>query len=210
MQLPEIGFGQLKKDTPNGITFENGRRRLYLRDQVLAEGQLPGDFTPWDYFYNLRFLQDFPGITHWAFGDAWTQRLKITRPKRRGDQLEGWVFFGDEEQRGLYIIERAFDQYPLAQAPDEMRLPPPWVTTPLPPLFDVPLNIPLRLIVAKAVTAALDDDWPYDQWELVTSALAPEEVPQVFVTDIGIFGFRVRGLDTDLRRALCTLQGIRG
>ncbi|RME87979.1 MAG: hypothetical protein D6770_08035 [Anaerolineae bacterium] len=204
-----IGFGNLRKDAPNGIEFVNGKRLLYYRGEVAAEGVLDEKIAPRDYFYRLRFLDDFPEVSHWAFGDAWTQRLRIGRPQRvDADTLEGVVWFGDEDQVAVYRIERAYDVHG-ARAPHEMRPSAPWVTAPLPPLFDVPLNLPLRLIVGRAATAALDDDWPYETWQVVTSLVAREHVPAVLTTDIAsTYGFRLRGLPMDLRRALCEVQGV--
>ena len=207
-----IGFGNLKKNSPNGIEFRDGKRTLYFQGQAVAHGQMAGEFAPRDYFYNLRFLDDFPAIPHWAFGDAWTQRLKIERPKRDNeDELSGWVYFGDEDSKAVYVITRAWDIYPVrAVEPGEPFSRPPWVQAPLPPLFNEPLNIPLRLIVARAVLAALDDNWPYDQWQLVTSLVEREHVPQVLASDVAItYGFRLRGVPMDLRQALCEFQGLR-
>jgi len=159
----------------------------------------------------LRFLEDFPAISHWAFGDAWTQRLMVKRPKRDNeDELSGWVCFGDEESRAVYVITRAWDVYPVrAIGPGEAFSTPPWVQAPLPPLFDVPLNIPLRLIVARAVLAALDDNWPYDRWQVVTSLVERGQVPDVLASDVAVTcGFRLRGVPLDLRQALCEFQGL--
>lgn len=206
-----IGFAHLERNG-NGIAFQQGRRVLLLRGQSVAEGRLPRRIAPRDYFYHLRFLDDFPQVTHWAFGDVWTGPIRVERPRRvDADTLEGLVYFGDEDDFGVYRIERAYDPPVRALDVGEHRLPPPWVTTPLPRLFDVPLNLPLRLIVARAVTAALDDGWPYGQWQVVSSAVEREHVPQVLTQDVGAaYGFRLKGTPTDLREALCALQGIRG
>lgn len=209
--METIGFGNLKKDAPNGIEFQNGKRTLFFQGQTVAEGALAERFEPRGYFYHLRFLDDFPQVRLWAFGDAWTQRILVERPRRDGDELSGWVRFGSDDERGFYVIERAYDRYPpAALALNEPRIFPPWVQAPLPPRFDIPANIPLRLIVARAVTAALDDNWPYDQWMNVTSVLEREQVPHVLTQDIALtFGFRLKGYAVDLRQALCEAQGLR-
>lgn len=219
MQPPLIGFGNLKKKFASGVEFRNGiefcedgKRRLHFQEQVIAEGVLPGDFEPRDYFYNLRFLDDFPAIQHWAFGDAWTQRIKVLRPKRdSADTLTGFICFGDDDTLAPYVIERAYDWYPMRAYPlDETPPTPPWLQIPLPPLFDIAINLPLRLILARAVLAALDDNWPYDQWRFVTSIVEREHVPDVIVPDVAIaYGFRLRGIPLDLRQALCDFQGLR-
>lgn len=209
--METIGFGNLRKNAVNGIEFQNGRRWLVFQGQVAAEGALAERFEPRDYFYHLRFLDDFPQVRLWAFGDAWTQRIMVRPPRREGaDTLTGLVHFGNEEGSGMYVIERAYDMYPRAIEPGEQPMFPPWVNAPLPPRFDLPANIPLRLIVARAVTAALDDNWPYDQWVNVTSVLEREQVPHVLTQDIALaFGFRLKGYAVDLRQALCEAQGLR-
>jgi hypothetical protein len=209
--MQTIGFGNLLQNNQNGIEFRDGKRLLYFQGRVVAEGALPEPLAPRDYFYHLRFLDDFPQVELWAFGDAWTQRIKIERPRQDGERLSGWVCFGNDDERGYYSIERAYDAYP-PRALDALDnwIFPPWVTAPLPPRFDIPANLPLRLIVARAVTAALDDNWPYEQWLNVTSVLGRAQVPQVFVQDIATsYGFRLAGFSTDLRRALCEAQGLR-
>jgi hypothetical protein len=210
--METIGFGNLKKTSPNGIEFQDGKRTLYFQGQAVAQGKLKGKFEPRNYFYNLRFLDDFPQIGLWAFGDAWTQRLKVGRPKMDNeDELSGVVYFGDEDSKAVYVISRAYDVYPVrAIDPGESFSTPPWVQAPLPPLFDVGLNIPLRLIVARAVLSALDDNWPYDQWQVVTSVLERGQVPEVLASDVALtYGFRLRGVPMDLRQALCEFQGLR-
>lgn len=212
MQTPLIGFGNLKKNSSSGIEFRDGKRYLHFQEQVVAEGVLTGEFAPRDYFYNLRFLDDFPTIQLWAFGDAWTQRIKVLRPKRESaDTLTGVICFGDDDSNGVYVIERAYDPYPVrAIGPGENWKFPPWVQVPLPPLFDQPLNLPLRLILARAVLAALDDNWPYDQWQFVTSIVPRDQAPEVIVPDVAAaYGFRLRGIPLDLRQALCDFQGLR-
>lgn len=209
--METIGFGNLRKDNLNGIEFQDGTRVLYFQGKVVARGALKDTLAPRDYFYHLRFLDDFPQVRLWAFGDAWTQRIKVEKPKRSGDELSGWVCFGSDDERGFYSIERAYDPYPpRALAPGEQWIFPPWVNAPLPPRFDVPLNLPLQLIVARAVTAALDDNWPYDQWLTVTSTLERDQVPHVLAQDVALsYGFRLRGVPLDLRQALCDYQGLR-
>jgi len=41
-----IGFGNLKKNSPNGIEFRDGKRTLYFQGQAVAHGQLAGEFAP--------------------------------------------------------------------------------------------------------------------------------------------------------------------
>jgi hypothetical protein len=201
--IDQMGFAQRKRDNkPNGILFaEDGTRTLWMKDQQIATGTLSKQIDLHDYFYNLRFLDDFSEITHWAFGDAWTQKILLKRPRQMHTELVGHLLFGSEDDLGTYIIERNYEDV-LKRAP--------LVQTPLPGLFNVPLNLPLRIVIAKMVLAALDDDLPYEQWHFVTSLLPREEVAEVFTEDIaGTYGFRIKGVANNLRQALCELQGIR-
>ena len=116
-------------------------------------------------------------------------------------ELVGTVCFGSEEDQGTYIIQRSYDDA-LKRAP--------LVQTPFPALFNTPLNLPLRVVIARMLFSALDDELPYEQWHFVTSLLPREEVEELFAKDIsGTRGFRIKGVANDLRQALCELQGLR-
>ena len=112
----------------------------------------------------------------------------------------GKFFFASEDDRGIYIIEPGHD-------PAKKFTP--IVQTPLPNLFNHPLNIPLRIVIAQMLIAALDDDMPYDQWIPITSLVRREDVADLFVTDmVSAYGFQIKALGNDLRQALCDLQNI--
>ncbi len=199
-----LGFAQQKRERKsNGILFaKDGTRTLWAGGEKLALGVLAENFGSYDYFYNLRFLNDFPEITHWAFGDAWTQQVMLKTPRRIFDEVVGTILFGNKEDQGAYIIEVSYD---------DAHQRAPIIQTPLPNLFNKPLNLPLRIVIAKMALAALDDDLPYNQWHFVTSLLPREEVPDALTTDMAsTYGFRIKGVANDLRQALCELQGIRG
>ena len=199
-----MGFAQIKKENKSsGILYdpEDGTRTLWLNNKKIVQGILTDALAPHDYYYNLRFLDDFPDISDWAFGSAWTQKIMLTEPGQMHTELVGTLFFGSEDDQGTYIIERSYDDA-LKRAP--------LVQVPLPELFNSPLNLPLRIVIAKMILAALDDDLPYGQWHFATSLLPREEVAEVFRNDIsGSYGFRIKGVANDLRQALCELQGIR-
>ena len=199
-----MGFAQIKKENkPSGILFDpkDGTRTLWLNNKKIVQGILTDALTPHDYNYNLRFLDDFPDVTHWAFGSAWTQKIMLKKPRQMHTELVGTLLFGSEEDQGSYIIERSYDDT-LKRAP--------LVQTPLPALFNSPLNLPLRIVIAKMILAALDDDLPYGQWHFATSLLPREEVAEVFARNMAAtYGFQIKGVENDLRQALCELQGIR-
>ena len=196
----KLGFAHLKKNRENGIRIERNQRTLWFRDQQIATGVLPGRIDPYTYFYELRFLDDFPEITEWAFGSAWTQQVMIEKPKASQGELLGKFFFASEDDQGIYIIE---------QGHEPAKKFTPIVQTPLPGLFNHPLNIPLRIVIAQMLIAALDDDMPYDQWIPVTSLVRRKDVADLFVTDmVSAYGFQIKALGNDLCQALCDLQNI--
>lgn len=196
----KLGFAHLKKNRKNGILFEKDRRTLWFKDQRIATGVLPGRIDPHPYFYELRFLDDFSEITEWAFGSAWTQQVMIGQPKVSQGELLGKFYFASEDDRGIYIIEQGHE--PLKKFS-------PIIQTPLPSLFNHPLNIPLRIVIAQMLIAALDDEMPYDQWIPVTSLVRRDDVADLFVTDmVSTYGFQIKALGNDLRQALCDLQNI--
>ena len=196
----KLGFAHLMKNRKNGILFEKDQRTLWFKDQQIATGVLPGRINPYTYYYKLRFLDDFPEITEWAFGSAWTQQVMIGKPRSDQGELLGKFYFASEDDRGIYIIEPRHEP---------LKAFAPLVQTPLPGLFNHPLNIPLRIVIAQMLIAALDDEIPYDQWIPVTSLVRREDVANLFVTDmINAYGFQIKALDNNLRLALCDLQNI--
>ena len=196
-----LGFGNLKKQSSNGIEFgPDGERCLYSKEKLVARGVLDEVPPPRDYFYNLRFLDDFPQVTHWAFGDAWTQQVLIHKPKAQdSDTLWGQIHFASEEDTGVYVIERSYETPPA-----------PYITVPMPAQFDVSINFPLKLVLARLLLQALDDNAVYDRWYFVTSLVESKDVPTVLVKDVRTtYGFRFKNTPVDLRSALCDWQGLR-
>ncbi|MBT7071952.1 MAG: hypothetical protein HN855_07535 [Anaerolineae bacterium] len=199
----DLAFAQIKRaGKPHGIAFErDDGRTLWLADKQTATGVLPAQDDLYTYFYELRFLDDFPQITHWTFGSAWTQQVMLQRPEQvDGDELRGRMFFASEDDLGIYKVERSYD-LSMRNAPQ--------VYVPLPKLFQQVLNIPLQIVLAQMVTKALDDELPYDQWHVVSSLLLRDEVVDIFTTDMAAtYGFQIKALPNDLRQALCELQSL--
>ncbi len=191
----------LNEDYPkNGIRFRpDGGRDLVVEGRAVDQGMLPNAILPRAYFYHLRFLDDFPQVTHWAFGDAWTQRVKIAPPRHRSGVWDGLMYFASDEDAGAYVVERSYETPPA-----------PYVTVPMPTHFRVPINFGLKVALARMLLAALDDDLPYDRWHTVTSLVRCADVPRVLAQDVRTaWGFRFKNTPTDLRRTLCEWQGLR-
>ena len=121
-------------------------------------------------------MDDFPQVSHWAFGDAWTQRVLIRKPDNISGDLVGTICFASEDDTGAYIIERNYGSVGMDTAPI--------IQVPMPSLFRIPMNLPLRIILAKMIFWALDDDMPFNQWHFVTSLVSRDEVSSVFAPGI--------------------------
>lgn len=209
-KLKGLGFANLKKNGHNGILFDGSIRRMFVMGQEVARGILKEEVSPREYFYHLRFVEDFPEVTHWAFGDTWTQRVRLEAPFLvRQDEVIGKICFASEEDTGIYLIERGYE-LTRSRTDAHSWYPVPVVDVSLPRYNNNPLNLPLRLILAKAALDALDDAWPYGQWQFVSSLIEAQAVAKVIVEDLpGTYGFRLKGLDANLRAALCDMQGLR-
>ncbi len=72
-----------------------------------------------------------------------------------------------------------------------------------------PVNIPLRLALARLVAGVLADEVARDVWMVITSLVQRNDLAQVFPTAIDVLPWRLEGVYYSLRRELCHLQGIK-
>lgn len=163
----------------SGIKWQPGVARLYERGELV-------------------FVDVFPQVTHWWFHSAWTQRVRLTRAEGLLENspatIYGYMQFIAEDQPGQLwtITERDV----------------PVVETPYPPNEAKPVNLPLRLALARLVVATLSDDVITDQWLGITSLVQGGQLAQALPTQRDALPFRLAGIETDLRAAFCRLQGI--
>ena len=199
------------------------RAKLWQTGQLLAEAsvELPPasaststsasastSTTKWDFWYNLEFARVFPQVSHWWFGSAWTQRVRVSAPTGilDDDTVTGLMQFVDDEQPGTLWTMTPSD--------------PVLIYTPM-PTFDVnPLNLPLRLRLAELVIAMLEGDIKSDEWQLVTSLVHRDELEARLPTDpAGTSTDTTSGrnwhlddprfeLNPSVREVFCTLQGL--
>lgn len=187
-----LGFGQIYNGV-NGIRFlEDGARDLFYLGERIARGKTKQEVSPYEYFSGLRFLDDFPSIEHWAFGDAWTGPISIGEPREEDNQLVGEIRYGNlGEHVEVYSISRSFS--------GSLR---PIIFVGMPSPFDHKLNVPLRLVLGKIIIASLDGEIPYGVKLYVSSIVERGEVPWVFSDDMDTFGFHLAGYPRNLREFL--------
>jgi hypothetical protein len=181
----------------SGIKWQPGVARLYERGEIAFEAEHQAQ-SPYQFWHELVFVDAFPQVTHWWFHSAWTQRVRLTRAEGLLENspatIYGYMQFIDEDQPGQLwtITERDV----------------PVVETPYPPNEAKPVNLPLRLALARLVVATLTDDVITDQWLGITSLVQGEQLAQALPTRRDALPFRLAGIETDLRAAFCRLQGI--
>lgn len=218
--------------TQTGIKFTDTTIELHARPPLggqsarIASVKRPANLTEWDFWYNLHFAHAFPQIGHWWFGDAWTGRVKVSRPVGRSDvhTLFGYVQFTDAETGGEPWM--LVDSDPLL------------VSVPLPENHRHPLNLPLQLAVTRIIFSALIDPRYADTWLHITSLVARDQLAATFPTtraalrtdvppvnsllelvpggtpdlDLDVPAervFRLEDHQLPLREALCRLQGLK-
>ena len=181
----------------SGIQWQPGVVRLYQRGQVRFEAEHDTE-SPYQFWYQLVFADVFPQVTHWWFHSAWTQKVRLTRAQglleKDPPTLYGYMQFIDDEQPSQLwtITERDM----------------PVVETPYPPNEVKPVNLPLRLALARLAVATLTDDVIADRWVGITSLLEAEQISQALPKRRDAMTYRLAGVETNLRTAFCRLQGL--
>lgn len=181
------------------------RLRLWQTGELVGEVELAVGTSRWEVWYKLLFCELFPQVTHWWFGSAWTQRVRLSgiAGTLADDSVTGLMQFVSEEQSAT----------PWTVTPGS----PVRVYTPLPP-FDIhPLNFPLRLRLAQLVLDLIGGEIAADKWLVVTSLVTPPELAYYLpLTSGGKLAGENWQLDDprleageSLREIFCRLQGLR-
>jgi hypothetical protein len=139
-----------------GIEWQPGLARLWEGGQATetAQHDTPSAYRFWR---DLAFAECFPQVTHWWFRSAWTQRVRLTRPQGMMGEATvwGWMqFIDDQTPAQMYTV--AEGERPV-------------IATPYPPNEVQPVNLPLRLALARLAAGILSDQVVPDQWLFVTS-----------------------------------------
>ncbi len=179
----------------SGIEWLPETARLWKQGTVWREAQHQTS-TPYEFWHKLAFATCFPEISHWWFRSAWTQKVRLTRALGMADSetVWGYIQFIDPQQPAQIWTVTQGER--------------PTIETPYPPQENQPINLPLRLALARLVAAVLCDDIVPNQWVVVTSLVSQTELSETFQTDALGYAYRLPGIETDLRSALCRLQGL--
>lgn len=178
-----------------GIEWQEGVARLWEGGAVTAT--VPhATHTPYEFWHSLAFAGCFPEVTHWWFRSAWTQRVRLTRPQgmMNATTVWGWMQFIDEQTPAqMYTVTEGER---------------PVISTPYPSNEVQPVNLPLRLALARLVAGILSDQVVPDRWLFVTSLVGRDELAAVFPESEAALPWRLTDVNGPLRLALCELQGI--
>jgi hypothetical protein len=188
----------------SGIAWEPGQATLWLRHEVLAVGQ-HDTASARAFWETLAFARTFPQVTHWWFRSAWTHQARVSRAVGMYDEATpyGYIQFIDDQEPGnLWMMSQR--DYPM-------------IDIPYPPLEAQPVNIPLRLALARLLMAVVTHRFNPDTWCTVTSLVATPDLEVTFPTThpipTGYGGFfqlsnGEEPLTTPLRQHLCDLMGL--
>jgi len=178
-----------------GIEWQPGNAHLWERGRVTLKAEHQTQ-SPYEFWQKLVFAEAFPQVTHWWFRSAWTQRVRLTRAQGMLDQITVWgymQFIDDGEPGQIWaVVENDV----------------PVIETPYPPNEVQPVNLPLRLTLARLVAGVFSDDVLQDQWIVVTSLVENKNLALVFPTSLNAHPYRLAGVEGNLRNELCRVQGI--
>jgi hypothetical protein len=152
----------------------------------------------YEYFYNLCFAENFPSVSHWWFRSAWTQKVRLSGVLGLMDNETAWGYM-------QFIDDSAPAQVWTASLVDGETTE---IFTPFPPNEVQPVNIPLRLALARLVAGVIADEVARDEWLVITSLVQRDDLEQVFPTAVNELRWRLEGVHSFLRRELCRAQGI--
>ena len=184
--------------TQTGIKWEPDRVGMWDGGREVFAAASAGR-SAYEYFYNLRFTRSFPQVTHWWFRSAWTQRVRLTGPQGTmdADTVWGYMQFVDESVPAQMWTATMIDG---TQSE---------IFAPYPPNETQPVNIPLRLALARLVAGVIADEVARDEWMVVTSLVQSRDLEKVFPTTRAADGWRLEGLAATLREEFCHIQGLK-
>src|SRR5512145_1080586 len=178
-----------------GIEWLPGVANLWKSWQI-TETAAHQTKTPYEFWHDLAFARCFPQITHWWFRSAWTQRVRLTRLQGAMDDgaLWGWMQFVDAETPAqMYFVTQTT---PIVISP------------PFPPNENQPINLPLRLALARLIAGIITGAVIPDDWVFITSLVQRSELEAAFPTTTAGSAWQLDGVDVPLREAFCRLQGL--
>lgn len=150
--------------TGTGIAWAPGQVQLWEGGQVIATAaHTTADL--WTFWYDLAFAAAFPQVTHWWFGSAWTGKVWVrpigAQAQGRSQVLTGGIRFVDRaEPEFTWQVTLDDAQEPWPTADGTPAAVPALVAVPLPPWAVQPLNLPLRIALARVVLGLGDGTIP--------------------------------------------------
>lgn len=194
--IPALGTG-IDWTRTTATLYEGGNATLTAQHQAASA---------WEFWHDLHFRTAFPSVTHWWFRSIWTGRVRVSLPDAtltQQDALWGWVTFDmlDAPRRPYAVI----DTTPLAVLP------------PYPPNEEQPVNLPLRLSIARLIVGLIRQEVEPETWFIVTSLVQRDQLHRYFPTTheaaAQVYGgWRLAEGDEPLRRplreTLCRLMGL--
>jgi hypothetical protein len=82
------------------------------------------------------------------------------------------------------------------------------IFAPFPPNEVQPVNIPLRLALARLVAGVIADEVAHDEWLVITSLVRRDDLEQVFPITVNDIRWKLEGVHSSLCRELCRVQGM--
>ncbi len=153
--------------TGSGILWSPSALELWVRGERLDVAEVETD-SPVSCWGNLAFVDAFPTVSHWWFGSAWTQRVRVTTTARLPDR-SGLVW--------LQAVQEDADELPWSVPSDGVA------DGPLPEYSGGPINLPLRLRLGQFARLVLAGEIRVDQWAAVTSLVAARELHTLMAGD---------------------------
>lgn len=111
---------------------------------------------PWAFWYDLAFAETFPEVSHWWFGSAWTGKVWVrpigTQTRGRTTVVSGGMRFIDrDEPEVTWQVTLEEGPTPAQTAEGRPEPSPVLVGVPLPPFAIQPVNLALRVALARLV-----------------------------------------------------------
>lgn len=176
-----------------GIEWKQGEVSLWEGGKIVETAR-HSSTSAYEFWHGLAFAEAFPGVSHWWFRSAWTQRVRLSgiQGTSSGGTVWGYMQFIDE-------------QIP-AQTWSVTEGERPEIFVPFPPNEVQPVNLPLRLALARLAAGVVADEVQRDAWLVVTSLVHRDELALAFSDTQP---WQLEGIHAPLRNALCSLQGLR-
>ena len=136
-------------------------------------------------------------MTHWWFRSAWTQNVRLTGIEGLMDGITPWgymQFINEEEPAQFWTITEG-------ERPE--------IATPFPPNEVQPVNLPLRLALARLVAGVIADEVQRDTWMLITSLVRRDELESAFPDQVGTLSWKVENVAGSIRSEFCRVQGLK-